>query len=75
MENDVSAMPKQRLPGLFSRLRQIRVSRTALVCLFALVLTVFMFISMAFISPEAVQAASGSARSVLPWWHGRLYYL
>ena len=68
MENDVSAMPKQRLPGLFSRLRQIRVSRTALVCLFALVLTVFMFISMAFISPEAVQAASGSARSVLPWW-------
>jgi len=68
MENDISVLSKQRFPGLFSRFRQIRASRTAVVCFFALILTVVMFVSMAFVSPEALMAAQGGAKSALPWW-------
>ena len=68
MENDVSSPHKQRFPGLFNRLKQIRVSRTTMVCLFAFALTILMFVSMAFLSPDALQAAEGGAKSALPWW-------
>ena len=62
MENDVSSPHKQRFPGLFSRLKQVRVSRTTMVCLFAFALTILMFVSMAFLSPDALQAAEGGAK-------------
>ncbi|HMK56734.1 MAG TPA: sulfite exporter TauE/SafE family protein [Dissulfurispiraceae bacterium] len=65
MENDVSAVPKNGFAGFDRKLRK---SRTAMVCLCALVLTVFMLLSMAFASPEAVQAAEGGAKSAMPWW-------
>ncbi len=62
MENDVSAW------GLCNRLKRVSGSHTAMVCIFAFVLIVIMFISMAFVSPAAVMAADGDVKSALPWW-------
>jgi len=54
--------------GLFNRIKQVCGSHTVMVCLFAFVLTVMMFVSMVFVSPEVVMAAESGVKSVLPWW-------
>ncbi len=62
MNNTVSAS------GLFNLLRQFNRSHTGMVCLFAFTLTIMMFVSMVFVSPEEVMAAESGVKSVLPWW-------
>ena len=62
MKNNVSAS------GLLNRLKQVRGSHTVMVCLFVFALTIMMFVSIVFVSPEVVVAAEGGVQSVLPWW-------
>ena len=62
MNNNFSAS------GLCNLLKQLSGSHTGMVCLFAFALTVMMFVSMVFVSPEVVMAAEGGVKTVLPWW-------
>ncbi len=67
-KNTFPSLPKQRIPDIFNRVRKLRVSRTVIVCLIALALTVLLCLSIALASPEATQAVQEGVKSSMPWW-------
>jgi uncharacterized protein len=67
-KNDFSTVPKKRGPDMISRIRQIHLSRTAIVCMIAAILAVLLCLSMALASPETTQAVQEGTKSSMPWW-------
>ena len=67
-KNDFTAVPKKRCPDIPVHIRKFRLSRTAIVCIIAAILTVLLCLSMALASPETTQAVQEGAKSSMPWW-------